>query len=310
MLEQNITLANLAEVIGMKADDFSALLFGADGTDILDDKTLLTRISNVVKDERTRYVAEGEKKGKRERMEALEAHTRKKYGTDFRQQGEDLIDAVVGKKENEIVKLLEKLELLNDKKTAFEELPEDKQASFVVNHQLYLKNTQQYKSKIEEHERDFEAFKTEVKTSNIYAMVESMGRKALTEYGPKLPETQGVAEKQIALYLSELKKSNFTIDEAGKVLIPVDKNGDQLKDEDYRIVTFKQYAQQVAKGIFEQHPADPKKNAPTNSGNPSDNIVIPDWTKMKQPEIFELILNEKDLNKKQVYFDSATKFLN
>jgi len=299
--------AHLAAAFGLSVEDFTAnFTTKEEGKDpvLLPAEELPTKLKTLYDTEKARFVTEGEKIGKRNRMAEFEENLRNKFGKGMKQQGESLVDAIVAAKEAEIAEWKAKAE--GSKVKNIDEMPEEKKIEFVVNHPKFAEKMKEFEVKLAEKESEFVAYKTQIERRAIIEAVQARAKSVLDEFAPKLPEDPKIAQNQISLFIKAVENSaGFKIE--SNEIIPLDADGNPLKDENYRHLNFAEFVKKEAAKYFVPHPVDPKKQAPPANGGGAG-VEIPDWSKMTQEEIYKTVTGA-DPAKQQVLLDSAKAYL-
>lgn len=318
MDKPTLSLESLALALGEAPETFvSQFVEQADGKEApkpLTGSALEEKLKAVFAETKTRFLTEGQKMGKRERMSEFETKIRQKYGEQFKQQGESLVEAIVALKEREIEDLRNQIEAASTKgikASDLKGLSDEEAKAFIANHPFHAEALNAAKAEADAKAKELEAFKQEVEVKAITGAVQSRAMELLeTEYRPKLTGNAEIDKRTRQAYLRELLESAKYKVEDGKITA-LDQHGDVLKNPaNYLEMTFDQLALNVAANWFERHPVDPNKNAPGPPGGKGvAGVVIPDWSKMSQDEIGQAVLSEKDLAKREVLLQSATAFL-
>lgn len=317
-MEINIPLDALAAALGESPDNFlSQFVEQADGEDEakpLTGDALNAKLKAVFDETKSRFLTEGQRTGKRERMNEFERQVRAKYGEQYKQQGESLIDAIVTAKAQEAEQLRKELEAATSKgikASDLKGLSEEEAKAFIANHPFHAQEIQAAQAEIAKREADFEAFKQQIEVEKITGAVQSRALELLdTEYRPKLTGKPEIDKNLREAYLRKmLETAKYKVVD-GK-LIALDQHGEPLKNANYIEMTFDQLALNMASQYFEQHPVDPNKSAPgaSNGKTTSAGVVIPDWTKIAKDDIWPMIQKESDPGKRATLLESATAFL-
>jgi hypothetical protein len=306
-MELKFDAAHLAAAFGLSVEDFTAnFTTKEEGKDpvLLPAEELPTKLKALYDTEKARFVTEGMGIGKRTRMAEFEENLRTKYGKDKKQQGESLVDAIVAAKEAEIAEWKAKVESFKGQK--IDDMPEEKKIEFVVNHPKFAEKMKEFEAKLTEKESEFTAYKTQIERRAIIEAVQAKAKSVLDEFAPKLPEDPKIAQNQISLFIKAVENSaGFKIE--NNEIIPLDADGNPLKDENYRHLNFAEFVKKEAAKYFVPHPVDPKKQAPPANGGGAG-AEIPDWSKMTQEQIYETVTGA-DPAKQQVLLDSAKAYL-
>lgn len=318
MEEITIRLEDLAGVFGQNKDQFIANFIEKDETGNDKDLTpelFIQKLPDFSKTERQRFIAEGEKIGKRNRMAEFEANLRTKYNVAATAQGESLIDAIVGNYETEKQRLVRELREAKESGTgkgSLKEVSEDEAKTFIVNHPFYAASLAEKEALVAQKTAEFEQYKSEIETQILMSAVDEYALDFLhKDYRAIVPEEKPMADALQEAFLAKLRQV-ATFKKGEKGLEAFDKHGEPVKDENFRILTVAQVVESVAKNYFKQHPADPNKSAPgAGAGKQSDpdGFTPPDWSKMNAEIARQTILNEGDAAKRNKLHDSYQKYV-
>ena len=315
-----VTLEALASVFGQPVEDFTALFVEPAAKEGEQPKPLAgeaftTKLQEVFKSETARFYAEGEKRGKRERMSEFEKNVRAKYGATLNQQGEALIDAVVAAKAGELETLRTELEAMKAKPSAksLKEVDENEAKAFIVNHPFFKTEIEQREAAVKAKEQEFEQFKSEIETRQVLSVVEAEAQNILmAKFRPKLSENPTVAKNAVSDFVRDLMTAAKYKVEDGKGPVALGADGEPVKDENFRQLNFEQWVLARAALRFDPHPVDPNKSAPganQTAATGSGGVVIPDWSKLTPDQAADHILGNTDTAKAQILSDSYSKFL-
>lgn len=305
-----IPVASLAEVFGLQPDQFLAQ-FNDDPENPQDitPEIVAAKFPDVIKQERQRFLEEGKKAGARERMTAFEAAIRQKYQVQAKAQGEGLIDALVSDYTGKLATLTTELEALK-KSGKKDGMTEDEAKAFIVNHPYFNQAIQEKEQVLEQVRNEFENYKVEQQQRVVMDHVAKAAETALNDFSPVESDDEAIKKNLRGVFRQAvLSGAKFSVKEDGTIQ-PLDANGEALKDENFRILTFEQYAARVARNFYKQHPADPSKGSPDKKpGAGGAGVEIPDWSKMTHDQIQDRVLSETDPAKRQVLLNSAQQFL-
>jgi len=318
MEEQVVSLSALAIALGETPETFSAhfveQLDGEDTPKPIVGDALTEKLKTVLSETRTRFLTEGQKIGKRERMSEFERQVKAKYGEQYKQQGEALIDAIVAAKAQEAESLRAELESMKSKgikASDLKGLSEEEAKAFIANHPFHAESINAVKAEIAAKEAALEAFKQQVEQEKITGAVQARALELLeTEYHPKMTGKADIDKRLRQSFLRELMETAKYKVEDGKITA-LDEHGDTLKNPaNYLEMSFDQLALNTAEKWFERHPVDPTKQAPgASNGKATSGVVIPDWNKIPKDDIWGTINKETDPTKRQTLLESATSFL-
>jgi len=317
-MEINIPLDALAAALGESPDNFlSQFVEQADGEDEakpLTGDALNAKLKAVFDETKSRFLTEGQRTGKRERMNEFERQVRAKYGEQYKQQGESLIDAIVAAKAQEAEQLRKELEAATSKgikASDLKGLSDEEAKAFIANHPFHAQALDAMKAEVSKREEIFEAFKQQIETEKVTGVVNARALELLDDvYRPKLSDKPEINKRMKDAFLRELREmATFKLSENG--IKALDAHGEPLKNSNYIEMTFDQLVLSLAPNYFEQHPVDPNKSAPgaSNGRTTSAGVVIPDWTKIAKDDIWPMIQKEPDPGKRATLLESATAFL-
>lgn len=318
-MEISIPIDALASALGESTDTFvSQFVEQAEGEEDarpLTGDALNAKLKAVFDETKNRFLTEGQRTGKRERMSEFERQVRAKYGDQYKQQGEALIDAIVAAKAQEAEQLRKELEAANSKgikASDLKGLSEEEAKAFIANHPFHAQALEAMKAEVAKREEIFEAYKQQIETEKVVSVVKARALETLdNQYRPKLTGKPEIDKNLREAYLEKvLKSAKFKLGEND--IETLDEHGEPLKNANYIKMTFDQLAIETASQYFEQHPVDPSKTAPgaTNGKTTTSGVVMPDWSKMKRDDITPTVLKEPDLGKRDELLKSATAFLN
>lgn len=312
MTKIEIEVSLLAEVLGQDVPTFLATLADkdADGNPLdLTPEAAASKIPEVLKAEKQRFLAEGQRMGARTRMNEFEAKLREKYGVEGRTEGEALVDAIVGRYEQKAAKALEDLELAKKAKPT-DKMTEDEIKTLIANHEFFQASLNEERKKATEIAEQFNQYKQAEEKRRVTDQIGAQALEVLKSYNPVETDDDTINSNLRRTYqMAVLNGADFRQTENGIEVL--DKaTGEPLKDQNFRIISFGQYVEGVARQFYKQHAADPRKAAPNGGGGGGNaGVQIPDWSKMTQDEIFQRVLDEKDPAKRQVLLESAGQHL-
>lgn len=314
-MEEVIKLAALAEAFGQQPEAFVAQFDELDPATNqpkkLTPEELSAKVVAFAKSETSRFLTEGKRIGIRERMTDFEAKVRAKYQVQSNAEGEALVDQIVTGYTSKLTQL--EADLAAAKVAAegkgLKEMTSDEAKAFIVNHPFYNEQVAAEAQKVAAATKALEDFKLQVEQDKAMTAVERAGLKAFEEYRPIVPANSTIAETLRQNYLEHLKRSaQYKIE--GDSVVPLDKNGEKVKDANFRELDFTAFANSILSKYYEQHPADPGKGTPgAPGGAQGGGPAIPDWSKMDQSAITDYVLAEKDSAKREILQNSALKFL-
>ena len=320
MDEQTVSLTALAIAFGETPESFASQFVeqieGEETPKPITGDALIEKLKAVFSETRTRFLTEGQKIGKRERMSEFERQVRAKYGETYKQQGEALIDAIVTAKAQEAEALRTELEGLKSKgikPSDLKGLSDEDAKAFIANHPFHAESLAAAKAEVAAKEAALEEFKQQVEGEKITGAVQSRAMELLeSEYRPKLTGNAEIDRRTKQAFLRELlDTAKYKVEETGQV-IALDPHGEPLKSPTtYLPLSFDQLALNTAANWFERHPVDPNKQSPgaASGGKATAGVAIPDWSKMAKNDIWPTIQKESDLAKRATLLESATAFL-
>lgn len=320
MDEQTVSLTALAIAFGETPESFAAQFVeqieGEESPKQITGDALTEKLKAVISETRTRFLTEGEKMGKRKRMTEFETAMRAKYGEQFKQQGESMVEAIVTFKEQEAERLRVELESLKSKgirPSDLKGLSDEDAKAFIANHPFHAETLAAAKAEVAAKEAALEDFKRQIESEKITGAVQTRALELLeTEYRPKLTGNTEIDKRTKQAFLRELlDTAKYKVEETGQILA-LDAHGEPLKSPTtYLPLPFDQLALNTAANWFERHPVDPNKQAPGASGGKATaaGVAIPDWSKMAKNDIWPTIQKETDPNKRATLLESATAFL-
>lgn len=318
MDEQAVSLKALAIALGESPETFTSQFVEqiegeAEPRPMVGD-ALTEKLRSVFSDTRTRFLTEGQKMGKRERMSEFETKMRAKFGEQFKQQGESLVEAIISVKEQDAERLRAELETLKSKGIKVSDLKglsEEDARAFIAAHPFHVESVAAAKAQVTEKEAALEAFKQQVEAEKITGAVRVRALELLdTEYRPKLTGNAEIDKNTREAYLRVmLETAKYRVENGA--IVPLDEHGEPLKSTTtYLPLPFDQLALNIAANWFERHPVDPSKQAPGASGGKGANAVaMPDWSKMTVPQIFQTVKAESDQAKQDILLSSAQPYL-
>ena len=319
MEEQTVSLTALAIAFGETPESFASQFVeqieGEENPKPITGDALTEKLKAVFSETRTRFLTEGQKIGKRERMSEFERQVRAKYGETYKQQGEALIDAIVTAKAQEAEALRTELEGLKSKgikPSDLKALSDEDAKAFIANHPFHAESLAAAKAEVAAKEAALEEFKRHVEGEKITGAVQTRALELLdTEYRPKFTGNAEIDKRLRNSYLRELlETAKYKVDD-GKITA-LDQHGEPLKNPaNYLEMSFDQLALNTAANWFERHPVDPNKQAPgaSGGGKATAGVAIPDWSKMAKADIWPTLQKEPDLDKRAILLQSATAFL-
>lgn len=256
----------LGELLGADTNTLKET-FVVDGKP-LDGEQISAKVKELMQAERNRIHTTGAAEGKRNRMAEFEQNIRTKFGYNGTQQGESLIEAIVGGKDSELAKLKALVEANTGKK--LDQFTPEEAESFIKNHVFFQQNITDFQTKISDWEKKYNDFESTVKSEKVDNLLQNKVFSTLEGLKPVIQGDDSVQNFQKQAFLNLLKGSNsFVLNEQGTLQV-VDKQGNPLKDDKtFKDVSLEDLVKKEATKMFIFQQQDSKGNggnAGTNGG--------------------------------------------